>query len=170
MGWNIFWRIFISQCRFIKGTFNFKEGYRNIKATGRFCQIFEAFIKNLNFQKGCQLIVKGLSAKVRFQCRCTWALMYKGEKTKWRQSRRKVWKFWGQYIHRYFDRTCICIWFGHNLWVEGIPPCSHDSDGSIKKEKMKTLCAKPIRIVRSILGKLPTKHSKFKAPQLCFGS
>ena len=147
----------------------FKKGYRNIKATGRFCQIFEAFLKNLNFQKGFQLIVKGLSAKVRFQCRCTWALMYKGEK-KWRQSRRKVWKFWGQYICTYFDRTCyaydlaiICGWREY-------PPCSHDSDGPVKKEKMKTLCAKPIRIVRSILGKLPTKHSKFKAPQLCFGS
>lgn len=32
-----------------------------MKATGRLCQVFEAFLKNVNFQKGFQLIVKGLS-------------------------------------------------------------------------------------------------------------
>ena len=39
-------------------------------------------------------------------------------------------------LHRYFDRTGIRIWFGHNhSWVEGIPTCSHDSDGHVKKKK-----------------------------------
>ena len=28
----------------------FKECFRNIKVTGRFCQIFETFSKNFNFQ------------------------------------------------------------------------------------------------------------------------
>ena len=70
-------------------------------------------------------------------------------------------------IHKHFNKTG----YAYDLAIicGGIPPCPNDSDGTVKK-KMKTLCAKPIRIVRSILGKLPTKHSKFKAPQLCFGS